>query len=301
MKESIGVTWILGLVMTFMVLFIAVLSASVNYNKAFRIKNRIIAMIEKEEGLNYEGEYYPGHISCGSGSTDPYCKFQGEIKSFLAGQGYSGHGKLKEDQLLTCSETNPDNCENNSFEKVCYLSMYDMGLTPDVTSRECSLYIQEFIAPRETDDANLNVNQTDPAVSNRIYYRITTFFTYDIPILGVAIKIPVSGDTKAIYDYRVNIDLINEGEEDIPHEGSNTKIEGKSLESDMLMWKEDTNGNGKIDSGDEMVKHTHVDLMEEDNNGQLGLATSFSIAVVDTALKLWGSAGTGIAGILPFQ
>lgn len=299
MKESIGATWILGLVMTFMVLFIAVLSASVNYNKAFNIKNRIIAMIEKEEGLNYEGTN-PGHYPCTSGSTDEYCKFQGEIKKFLAGQGYSGHGKLKAEQLLTCNETNPENCENNSFDKVCYLSMYDMGLTNDVTSHECSLYIQEFIAPRDTEDDTLNVNQTDPAVSNRIYYRITTFFTYDIPILGVAIKIPVSGDTKAIYDYKVNIDLINDGTEEEPHAASHTIISGNPLLPSMLKWKEDTNGNGKIDNEDEEVEHTHVDLMEEDSDGQLGFATSFSIAVVDTATKIWGSAGTGIAGILPF-
>lgn len=300
MKESIGATWILGLVMTFMVLFIAVLSASVNYNKAFRIKNHIIKMIEKEEGLNYDGTN-PGHVTCGQGSTEEYCKLQGEIKSFLASQGYSGHGKLKEEQLLTCNETNPENCEATSFDKVCYLSMYDMGLTPDVTSHECSLYIQEFIAPRETEDDTVNATQTDPAASNRIYYRITTFFTYDIPILGVAIKIPVSGDTKAIYDYNVNIDLINEGEEEEPHVSSHTIIEGNSLLPSMLKWKEDTNGNGKIDNEDEEVEHTHVDLMEDDNDGQLGFATSFSIAVVDTALKLWGSAGTGIAGILPFS
>ena len=260
-------------------------------------------MIEKEEGLNYEGNSYPGHISCGSGATDPYCKFQGEIKSFLAGQGYSGHGKLKADQILSCDETKNSNCEATSFNKICYLSMYDMGLTSNTTSTECSLYVQEFVAPSEANDANVNTVLTDPAASNRIYYKITTFFTYDIPILGVAIKIPVSGDTKAIYDYKANIDLINGGEEEVPHQTSSSIIPGDEdhiMKPSMLMWKEDTNGNGKIDSGDQMVEHMHVDLMEDDSDGQLGLATSFSIATLDTALKLWGSAGTGIAGILPF-
>ena len=65
-----------------------------------------------------------------------------------------------------------------SFNKICYLSMYDMGLTSNTTSTECSLYVQEFIAPSEANDANVNTVLTDPAASNRIYYKITTFFTY---------------------------------------------------------------------------------------------------------------------------
>ena len=300
MKESIGATWILGLVMTFMVLFIAVLSASVNYNKAFRIKNRIIAMIEKEEGLNYEGDSYPGHVSCGSGATDPYCKFQGEIKSFLAGQGYSGHGKIKADQILSCDETKGNSCEDTSFNKICYISSYDMGLTTNSSSTECSVYIQEFIGPSEAKDGTVNTTQTDPAVSDRIYYRTTTFFTYDIPILGVAIKIPVTGDTKTIFRYETDIDLVTEGEAE-EQNSQETKISDlEPITPELLQWREDTNGDGKVTDADEMVKHTYVDLMIEDEGEGLGLSASFSIAIVDTAIKFWGSAGSGLAGILPF-
>ena len=38
MRESIGGTWILSIVMTFLMLFTAYLAVSVNYAKAFRVK-----------------------------------------------------------------------------------------------------------------------------------------------------------------------------------------------------------------------------------------------------------------------
>ncbi len=51
MKESIGGTWILGFVMLFIVLFAAYLAVSINYTKAFKAKNKLINLIEENEGF----------------------------------------------------------------------------------------------------------------------------------------------------------------------------------------------------------------------------------------------------------
>lgn len=51
MRETIGGTWIMQLVIIFMLIFVAFLALSLNYSKAFQMKNELLTMIEKKEGL----------------------------------------------------------------------------------------------------------------------------------------------------------------------------------------------------------------------------------------------------------
>ncbi|MBE6161217.1 MAG: hypothetical protein E7158_03255 [Firmicutes bacterium] len=51
MREVIGGTWITQLVIVFMFVFAAFLALSINYSKAFKIKNEVLNIIEREEGL----------------------------------------------------------------------------------------------------------------------------------------------------------------------------------------------------------------------------------------------------------
>ncbi len=51
MRESIGGTWLTGIVIVFMLIFVAFLALSINYTKTFQMKNDILTMIEKKEGF----------------------------------------------------------------------------------------------------------------------------------------------------------------------------------------------------------------------------------------------------------
>lgn len=51
MREAIGGTWLTQLVILFMLIFVAFLALSLNYTKAFKIKNELLTIIEKREGL----------------------------------------------------------------------------------------------------------------------------------------------------------------------------------------------------------------------------------------------------------
>ncbi len=51
MKEAIGGGWLLGFVSIFIVLMAGYLTVSINYTKAFKVKNRIISLIEENEGF----------------------------------------------------------------------------------------------------------------------------------------------------------------------------------------------------------------------------------------------------------
>lgn len=54
MRESIGSTWILQLIIVFMLIFVGFLALSINYTKAFKIKNEVVTIIEKYEGVSSE-------------------------------------------------------------------------------------------------------------------------------------------------------------------------------------------------------------------------------------------------------
>lgn len=51
MREAIGGTWLMQLVIIFMLIFVAFLALSLNYTKAFKMKNEVLTIIEKYEGL----------------------------------------------------------------------------------------------------------------------------------------------------------------------------------------------------------------------------------------------------------
>lgn len=52
MREAIGSYWLTGIVITFIVLFTGYLCLSINMNKAYKVKNEIINIIQKNNGLD---------------------------------------------------------------------------------------------------------------------------------------------------------------------------------------------------------------------------------------------------------
>ena len=52
MKEAIGSYWLTMIVITFIVLFTGYLCLSINMNKAYKVKNEIINIIQKNNGLD---------------------------------------------------------------------------------------------------------------------------------------------------------------------------------------------------------------------------------------------------------
>lgn len=52
MREAIGGSWLLGIVLTFIVLFAGFLAVSINYSRAFTVKNEVLNYIERNEGYS---------------------------------------------------------------------------------------------------------------------------------------------------------------------------------------------------------------------------------------------------------
>lgn len=86
MRQAIGGTWLIQLMVLFILLFAGYIILTLNYSKTIKVKNEIVSIIEKYEGLNTESielinSYLlaSGYIStgtCQSGSgiyaTDDY-------------------------------------------------------------------------------------------------------------------------------------------------------------------------------------------------------------------------------------
>lgn len=52
MRSTIGATWILQLMILFIVLFVGFIILTLNYSKTVKLKNEVVSMVEKYEGLN---------------------------------------------------------------------------------------------------------------------------------------------------------------------------------------------------------------------------------------------------------
>ena len=51
MRQTIGSMWIFQLVIFFILIFAAYLALTINYSKAFRVKNEVLSIIEEGQGL----------------------------------------------------------------------------------------------------------------------------------------------------------------------------------------------------------------------------------------------------------
>lgn len=67
MKQSIGTSFILNLVFTFLIILFAFLTATLSYYKAYKVNTRILQAIEKYEGYNGNAQVEINRILGGLG------------------------------------------------------------------------------------------------------------------------------------------------------------------------------------------------------------------------------------------
>lgn len=94
MKEAIGGVLSLNLILIFLVIISCYLAFSVNYTKAFRVKNEIRSIIEKNEGLNCEAlEQIEDLMDKSNYSVPPmFQKWCGDSGYVYVGQPYLAKG-----------------------------------------------------------------------------------------------------------------------------------------------------------------------------------------------------------------
>ena len=156
MKESISNAMLFYIIITFVVILIMFFVGSLSYSKAYKVKNKIIEEIEKE----------------GDTAQDPYTAYdraQGSIEQWLAAGGENGVGIGY--RPITGSATNKENCTDTKGEIVNKNNRYQY----------CVYRIDTCAQGREGRCG--------------VYYKVTTFMFFDIPVIGDLLKIPVSSET----------------------------------------------------------------------------------------------------------
>ncbi len=75
MREVTSSTWTFSLIITFMFLFSAFLALSITYSKVFKLKNEVLTILEKYEGLTSESHEIINNLLLTSNyKTTGHCK-----------------------------------------------------------------------------------------------------------------------------------------------------------------------------------------------------------------------------------
>lgn len=162
MKESIGGTWLIGIVALFIVLFSAFMAYSINYTKAFRAKNGIIDLIEQNEGYTF----YNGPNIDNMKQEDLMNDLSVQAKAYalVKSMGYD-YGSKSENKVV---------CNND-------------GTISDATKIDAAYQPGGYCVYRFCN-------------SDGTYrYKVVTYVMMKFPVINFGITVPIKGETKTLY------------------------------------------------------------------------------------------------------
>ena len=108
MRETVGNTFIIKLIIVFTLLFSAFLALAISYNKVFKMKNEVLSIIEKYEGINdtslniINNYFYANGYTITSSCPDGYMgvnNFEEEAVEAVSGEKYYFCYKENKDRL----------------------------------------------------------------------------------------------------------------------------------------------------------------------------------------------------------
>lgn len=158
MKEAIGNAALFNIVIIFVAILIAFFVGSLSYTKAYKVKNKIVEEIEKE------GE----HSTTVEQAENAYANAEDEIIDWLS-NGNDGTG-IGYRHNTNGGQNNTTNCNG------------DGTLVNKVSDYEYCVY-------RHSTCNGDNEGRCG------VYYTVTAYMYFDVPIIDDLIKIPISGET----------------------------------------------------------------------------------------------------------
>lgn len=166
MKESIGGTWLIGIVALFIVLFSAFMAYSINYTKAFRAKNGIIDLIEQNEGYTFYNGPNIDNMKQEDLMNDS--SVQAKAYALVKSMGYD-YGSKSENKVV---------CNND-------------GTISDATKIDAAYQPGGYCVYRFCN-------------SDGTYrYKVVTYVMMKFPVINFGITVPIKGETKTLY-YEIN-------------------------------------------------------------------------------------------------
>ena len=183
MKDSIANVWLLGLVITFILLFSAYIAITVDYSQTFKLKNEVLNIIEKNKGMTSStGQPQTSKIKSGKSITVDVGALQ-TINLYLAGNAYTAKGP----------------CPENDGAKWYGVKalVYDSTSSIWEDAQKGTDYYYCF-AKFRTGQANIKYNSKSGKESS-IYYKVRLFYKMEFPVLQDFFEVKVEGVTDEIY------------------------------------------------------------------------------------------------------
>lgn len=158
MRDAMGSGWIFSICLTFIVLFTAYLAISVNYARAFRVKNHILSDIEEHEGYD-EGlrqeieEYLVNEGYTATGICEPYISVAGEetdwaLEECLGDNAIAGQCSICLYRKPADNQKNPEVGAERAYYRVIAFFRFDLPIVstflPSFQVGGDSRYIYDF-------------------------------------------------------------------------------------------------------------------------------------------------------------
>lgn len=187
MKKSISNFWLLSLVIVFIFIFSAYLIITLNYAKAFKVKNEVLSIIEKKKGISSNSTIssVTSRFS-GVGNVKVPKSALGVINVYLNASGYKVKGNcyLNDGGQWYGIKELVDNSGDPviSYEKI-------------TTSNRNKKYYYCF-------SKRMNICSEGCNVSNSAipyFYNVLLFYKMELPVLGDLFTFRVKGTTDEIF------------------------------------------------------------------------------------------------------
>ena len=169
MKDAFGGAFIIRIMLVFFVIFIIFMTVAISWAKAFRIKSTVISTLER---------YVPSDSSSSIGDIDRAVVVS-NITDYLQSVGYMKSGSSLGAIKKKCSDKWREVDHGN---KASYIANFNPNLT----------------VHSDGQDSVNGVCIIPMGEEKRYYYRVTTYFTFYVPLFDITLTVPISGETRTI-------------------------------------------------------------------------------------------------------
>ena len=175
MKNAISNVWLMGLVVLFIFVFAGYLAITIGYSNAFKIKNEVLSIIERHNGMSQGQSSSLKSVSGSSNVTD--VSAMETINLYLFGMSYRTKG--------TCPMS-----DGNNWYGATSLVDNARPLVNYESARTGRRYYYCFAKNKSNYGSKRQINT--------YYYDVIVFYKLDLPVLGDIFTFRVAGSTNDI-------------------------------------------------------------------------------------------------------
>lgn len=172
MKRAISNVWLIGIMVTFILLFAGYIIVTIEYSKSLKYKNVVLNIIEENQGMVNDSSLQTKQsiIVSGESVKNPTGTIQ-KINVYLAGSGYSAKGTCPTDDGYTWYGVDNLDSEN----------------TISIAKADKNKKYYYCFAKFKNNNKNTN------------YYKIRLYYKFQLPVAGFETAFKIDGTTKDIY------------------------------------------------------------------------------------------------------